>query len=90
MNTVGILLEYIKCKFWIWTRECNERKTFHSGHMRSNGRKAFIMELGQMSLRDHFEKEADKFSGVQIMKLAKDIALAMRDFHRGNKFIVHD
>jgi hypothetical protein len=44
------------------------------------------MELGEMSLHDLFKKDVNKLADIQIRKLAKDIALAIRDFHRGNKY----
>jgi hypothetical protein len=41
------------------------------------------MELGEMTLLEYFNKYSDNLTDYQITKVAKDIALAMRDFHRG-------
>ena len=42
------------------------------------------MELGEISLGDYLKKYADQLTEDLIQKMAKDLALAMRDFHRGN------
>jgi hypothetical protein len=43
------------------------------------------MELGEQSLDDYFENNAAKLTEEQIWKIAKDIGLAMQDFHRGKE-----
>jgi hypothetical protein len=44
---------------------------------------AYIMELGQTSLRDHYKNDKAKLTDEWIREVAKDIALAVRDLHRG-------
>jgi hypothetical protein len=48
-----------------------------------NGNNAYIMELGKMTLLEYLNKYADNLTDYQITNMAKDIALAMVDFHRG-------
>jgi hypothetical protein len=45
------------------------------------------MELGDKSLRDHFTRDVANMTDDEIRKVAKQIVLAMRDFHRGLCFI---
>jgi hypothetical protein len=47
------------------------------------------MELSEMSLRDHFKNAAANLRDDGIEKVAKRIALAVRDLHRGLWVIPH-
>jgi hypothetical protein len=62
-------------------------KLYHEGQVYTEGKtipnKAYAMELGEMALNDYLHDNADKLTDDRIKEVATDIALAMRDFHRG-------
>jgi hypothetical protein len=86
-NEVGILKEFAKLE-----KEEHRRhlvKFYQYGHIVMNNTghraRAYTMELGEKSLADYFKKNAVELREGKIEEITKDIALAMRDFHRGNK-----
>jgi hypothetical protein len=66
------------------------RENFFSGQMKSNENKAsYMMELGEQSLADYFTKNAAELTDGRIWEVTREIALAMRDFHRGKIFFTN-
>jgi hypothetical protein len=45
------------------------------------------MELGEQSLDDYIKSNAVQLTGDKIWEVAKEIGLAMRDFHSGKVFL---
>jgi serine/threonine protein kinase len=82
-NEVRILKEFAQLE-----KEEDRRhlvKLYQHGHMDYTGHRAYIMELGEKSLEDYFYNNAADLTEGKIKEIAKEIALAMCDFHRGKK-----
>jgi hypothetical protein len=80
-NEIAILKEFAKLD------EAHHQhfvKFYYEGTISGgSGKKAYIMELGQMSLWDYFNANAGQLTEEQVIKVAKHIGLAMHHFHRG-------
>jgi hypothetical protein len=91
LNEIEILRAFAKLETQIHHRHLV--KLYHEGRLVPNGQidpvgeHGFIMELGGMSLSDCLYDKAEQCINagikIKIKDMAKDIALAMSDFHRG-------
>jgi hypothetical protein len=90
-NEIKILREFANLENEEYRRHLV--KLYYEGHLLSlsegqitpNRNKAYAMELGEIALSNYLYKNAGKLTNDEIKVVAKDIALAILDLHRGKE-----
>jgi hypothetical protein len=84
-NEINILRQFAKLENGEQRRHLV--KLYHEGQVYAEGKtipnKAYAMELGEEALNNYLSANEGKLTNENIEEVAKDIALAIRDFHRG-------